>query len=444
MSVHADPADRLVPVPEVRRDLASDYLRVRRASTELTKTLEPEDCVVQTILEVSPSKWHLAHVTWFFEQFCLREYLAGYKVYNEHFAYLFNSYYQTVGRMHERPQRGLLSRPLLHDVLAYRDHVDTAMSALIDQRSGDPSFSELVTLGIHHEQQHQELMLTDIKHVFFTNPLGPAYAAATELPCGVASRHEFLPQAGGSFEVGSMDLAFSFDNETPRHMTLLMDHEIGNRLITNGEYRAFIEDGAYLEPDLWLSDGWTKIIDENWNRPLYWSEELTQEFTLSGWRSLNEASPVCHVSFYEADAFARWSNARLPTEQEWEVVAKRVPVRGNTLDTGMLHPATAAASDHVTGEPLQLWGDVWEWTASPYIPYPGFKPLDGSLGEYNGKFMVNQLVVRGGSCATWAEHLRASYRSFFRPHDRWQFLGFRLARDAEPSTPRQPSGSRNR
>ncbi|MGD2168510.1 MAG: ergothioneine biosynthesis protein EgtB, partial [Gammaproteobacteria bacterium] len=386
-----------------------------------------EDCQIQTIPEVSPAKWHVAHTTWFFERFCLLEHMPGYAVCNEKYLHLFNSYYYTVGTMHRRVERGLLNRPLLREVIQYRERVDAAMLDLIHARADDPEFAFLVTLGLQHEQQHQELMLTDIKHVFFTNPLNPVYRQSTGNTHTAALPHRFLDRPAGQFAIGHEGLSFCFDNETPRHDVLVGDHAIGNRLVTNAEFRAFIDDGAYAEPRLWMADAWSLLERTQWNRPMYWSEALDAEFTLGGWQSLDPATPVCHVSQYEADAFARWADARLPTEAEWELAAAATPIEGNTLDSGVLHPVPAAGSGAAT--PQQLHGDVWEWTASPYAPYPRFRPLAGSLGEYNGKFMSNQLVVRGGSCASWASHLRPTYRSFFYPHDRWQFLGFRLAKD---------------
>ncbi|MGD8341517.1 MAG: ergothioneine biosynthesis protein EgtB [Gammaproteobacteria bacterium] len=406
---------------------ASAYQRVRQASIELTADLDPEDCVIQTIPEVSPTKWHLAHTTWFFEQFCLLGCGDGYRPYSEEFLYLFNSYYHSVGKMHARPERGLLNRPLFREVLAYREHVDQAMFELIETASGNDELDFLMTLGLHHEQQHQELMLTDIKHVFFTNPLHPAYREARPLVPADSTGFEFVGRPGGRFAIGHESEGFCFDNETPRHDVLVEPHALGNRLVTNGEYRDFIEDGGYRDTRLWLSDGWSCIQQNERSRPLYWSESLDSEFTLSGFRAIDPAAPVCHVSLYEGDAYARWAGARLPTEAEWELAAAETAVVGNTLDQGRLHPVPVTSDSH--GPIHQLWGDVWEWMATPYTPYPGFEPLAGSLGEYNGKFMANQLVVRGGSCATWADHLRATYRSFFYPHDRWQFLGFRLARN---------------
>jgi ergothioneine biosynthesis protein EgtB len=414
--------------------LADEYLRVRQASAALAAPLEPEDCVVQTIPEVSPTKWHLAHVTWFFEKFCLLEFGTAYRLYDEQFHYLFNSYYHSAGRMHGRAERGLLSRPLLREVFTYREHVDDAMLALIAARPDHDALAFTVVLGLHHEQQHQELMLTDIKHVFYTNPLGPAYTEPRRSALAADVALEFTARPGGRFAIGATGEGFCFDNETPRHDVLVGEHALANRLVTNGEYRRFIDDGGYRESRLWLADGWTRVESGGWSRPLYWSADLETEFTLGGWQPIDPAAPVCHVSQYEADAFARWAGARLPLESEWELAAAGSEIRGNTLDLGHLHPQPAPASAdgaHIAsgGRLAQLWGDVWEWTSSAYTPYPRFVPLAGSLGEYNGKFMANQIVVRGGSCATWAAHLRATYRSFFYPHDRWQFLGIRLAKD---------------
>jgi ergothioneine biosynthesis protein EgtB len=409
-------------------DLAERFNAVRSASLILTAALDPEDCVIQTMPEVSPTKWHLAHVTWFFEQFCLLGPESNYEVYNEQFPRLFNSYYYSVGQMHPRAERGRLNRPLLRDVLAYRAFVDDAMLELIAARAGDPAFEFLVTLGLEHEQQHQELLLTDIKHVFFSNPLQPAYASPAPAGDRPVTPLEFLPRPAGRFAIGHGGDGFGFDNETPRHDVLVGPHELANRLVTNGEYHQFIADGGYRDSQLWLADGWSLIGQTAWDRPLYWSAELDREFTLRGWQALDPSAPVCHLSGYEADAFARWAGARLPTEAEWELAAGEGEVAGNTLDRGLMHPA--AAAQRSTDQLQQLWGDVWEWTASPYSAYPGFRPLAGSLGEYNGKFMANQVVVRGGSCVTWASQLRPSYRSFFYPQDRWQFLGLRLARDA--------------
>jgi ergothioneine biosynthesis protein EgtB len=405
----------------------SAYERVRGLSESLAAKLTLEDQVVQTMPDVSPTKWHLAHVTWFFEHFVLQPHLPGYRVFDDAWHYLFNSYYYTVGQMHARPARGLLSRPTVEEILRYRAHVDAAMQRLLPRAEGDPALGFLVTLGLNHEQQHQELLLTDIKHVLWTNPLGPAYdEALPPPPVATAPPLEFLERNAGEWTIGADGNGFCFDNETPRHSVRLPAHALANRLVTNAEFQAFRADGGYREPALWLADGWTQLQTEGWDRPLYWSEDATREFTLGGWRALQPDAPVCHVSFYEAEAFARWAGARLPQEAEWEAAAAASPLAGNLLESGWLHPA---AWRHSRPGPAQLFGDVWEWTASPYTPYPGFQPLAGSLGEYNGKFMCNQLSVRGGSCLTATDHVRASYRSFFYPHQRWQMLGFRLARD---------------
>jgi ergothioneine biosynthesis protein EgtB len=410
-------------------ELLERYRRVRALSQILIEPLEPEDCVVQSIPEVSPSKWHLAHVTWFFENFILCPRLGGYEVFDERYAYLFNSYYLTVGDMHSRPLRGLLSRPTLREVFAYRRHVDDAIVKLLGQKADDEDLAYLVTLGINHEQQHQELLLTDIKHVFFANPLGPAYRDLPTVEISTPSEMTYLSINGGQREVGTSGSAFCFDNETPRHAVLVNDHWLANRLVTNAEFREFVNAGAYQRPECWLSDGWSTVARERWGRPLYWSEDLSQEFTLGGWRPIDAHAPVSHVSYYEADAYARWCGARLPSEQEWELSVVGQTVAGNLLESQLLHPSALDNSAVPVGEATQVWGDVWEWTASPYMPYPEFKPLAGSLGEYNGKFMANQMVVRGGSCVTSADHLRSTYRSFFYPQDRWQFLGIRLAKD---------------
>ena len=410
------------------RDLAEllpdRYKRIRATTLRLCRDLQPEDTVVQSMPDVSPTKWHLAHITWFFEHFVLEPNLAGYKRFSEQFLYLFNSYYYSVGQMHSRPKRGLLSRPTFAEIVNYRAHVDAAVDDLLANREGDSELSELVTLGLNHEQQHQELLLTDIKHVLSCNPLMPAACTELEVPLrATPAEHRYINGVSGIQRVGASNDGFGFDNETPRHDALLHEHRIGSRLITNGEFREFIHDGAYQDSNLWLSDGWATLNERQWNRPLYWAEDLESEFTLAGRRDIDVGAPVCHVSFYEADAFARWSGARLPTEFEWELAARNEAVDGNLMDSNYWQPRTAV------GDEGQFFGDVWEWTSSAYAPYPGFVPLAGSLGEYNGKFMCNQMTVRGGSCATAADHIRASYRSFFYPDARWQFLGIRLARD---------------
>jgi len=402
--------------------LADDYRRVRAASLALCRTLEPEDMVVQSMPDVSPTKWHLAHVTWFFERMVLEAFSPSYRRYSDAFDFLYNSYYYSVGQMHARPRRGMLSRPTLAAVLEYREHVDAAMQALIGA-CDDQDMIERVILGLNHEQQHQELLLTDIKHVFSCNPTKPAVATDLKTPVSVApGEYDYIDGPSGIHRVGATGLGFAFDNETPRHDVLLHEHRIGSRLVTNAEFRDFVRDGGYADANLWLSDGWAVINERGWNRPLYWGDHLESEFTLGGERDIDNNAPVCHVSYYEADAFARWAGARLPTEFEWELAASAEQPEGNLMESRYWQPVPGVDS-------RQLFGDVWEWTASSYAPYPGFVPLAGSLGEYNGKFMCNQMTVRGGSCVTAADHIRASYRSFFYPDARWQFLGFRLAKD---------------
>lgn len=407
--------------------LIGRYRRVRQATLAWCDTLAPEDTVVQSMPDASPVKWHLAHTTWFFEQFLLAR-QAGYVPLHPQWRYLFNSYYQSVGPMHARAQRGLLSRPTLAEVVDYRARVDERMEGLLAGWDGDTELESLIELGLNHEQQHQELLLTDIKHLFSLNPLQPVFRErAIAAPVTEALPLRFLRGREGIAQIGHAGESFAFDNESPRHRVLLHAHSIANRAITNVEYRAFIEDGGYDNPMLWLSDGWDIVQREHWSRPLYWSEDLQGEFTLAGVQALDPHAPVCHVSFYEADAFARWAGARLPLESEWESAAADRPIEGNFADGGALHPLPAPAG---CDEPLQLFGDVWEWTSSPYVAYPGFKPAGGAIGEYNGKFMCGQWVLRGGSCATPRGHVRASYRNFFPPAARWQFSGIRLAQDA--------------
>jgi ergothioneine biosynthesis protein EgtB len=418
-SVEAAAQSEGSPIP-----LENRYQQIRSLTIAQCRYLESEDYVVQSMPDVSPTKWHLAHVTWFLEKFVLRPHMKSYRIFNEQFDYLFNSYYYSVGDMHSRPKRGLLSRPTVKEVLAYRAHVDEAMLELLLAESGGPEIEQLVMLGLNHEQQHQELLLTDIKYVFSCNPLKPAVNPSLAAPPAASpGDYGFVAGVTGIREIGASGDGFCFDNETPRHRVLLHEHSIGSRLVTNGEYLEFIRDGAYANSELWLSDGWAVINERGWNRPLYWNEDLESEFTLGGIRNIDLGAPVSHVSYYEADAFARWAGARLPTESEWEVAASESPAEGNLLESGFWHPLVAVDGSS------QFFGDVWEWTSSSYSPYPGFKPLAGSLGEYNGKFMCNQMTVRGGSCVTSTDHIRASYRSFFYPDARWQFLGIRLTRD---------------
>jgi ergothioneine biosynthesis protein EgtB len=412
----------------VAPSLAARYTHVRMTTLAICEPLENEDYVAQSMPDASPIKWHIAHTTWFFEQFILRPRLEGYKPFNANYEFLFNSYYQAVGPMHRRTERGLLTRPSVSEITNYRRHVDAEMQRLLAARPDDTELQALVTLGLNHEQQHQELMLTDLKHLFSLNPLLPAYRLSKGVTARNAAALEFVPFEGGIRSVGAQGAGFHFDNEGPRHRALLQSFEIANRLTTNGEYLDFIVDRGYQRAELWLSDGWNIVNQRGWQRPLYWTEANDSEFTLHGLAALDANAPVSHLSFYEADAYARWANARLPTEFEWEVAADGVPVRGNLLGGDRLHPIAA--------EPLnqrlrQMFGDVWEWTSSAYSPYPGYHPVTGALGEYNGKFMCNQLVLRGGSCVTPDDHIRASYRNFFYPDARWQFMGVRLARNAQ-------------
>ncbi|MBT8062150.1 MAG: ergothioneine biosynthesis protein EgtB [Gammaproteobacteria bacterium] len=420
MGTQAEPKNRQRPDPESAGDR---YRSVRRFTIELCDGLEAEDFVVQSMPDASPAKWHLAHTTWFFEKFLLQPQLQGYRVFNPRFDYLFNSYYYTAGDMHPRPKRGMLTRPLLSEVFEYRDYVDEHVARLLEGNDCQ-QVAGVAVLGINHEQQHQELLLTDIKHAFSRNPLEPALSDASGGTSDrVLTTLGFREGRSGIQQVGAVGDAFCFDNERPRHGALLHPHALSTRLVSNSEYLDFIREGGYRDSALWLSDGWALIQQNDWDRPLYWSESLDSEFTLAGRRELDPAAPVVHVSYYEADAFARWAGARLPTEFEWEASARHEAVNGNFVNSGHWHPKPAEQGNR------QYFGDTWEWTSSAYAAYPGFKPLEGSLGEYNGKFMCNQLTVRGGSCVSSRDHLRASYRSFFYPGARWQFLGIRLARD---------------
>ncbi|HEX5960518.1 MAG TPA: ergothioneine biosynthesis protein EgtB [Rhodanobacteraceae bacterium] len=410
-------------------DTTLAYQRVREATLSLCAGLAPEDTVAQSMPDASPAKWHLAHTTWFFEQFLLGEFVPGYRCFRDGWAYLFNSYYQAVGPMHARPRRGLLTRPTLDEVIAYRAHVDAAMHRLLQQRDAPPEVAVRVELGLNHEQQHQELLLTDILHLFSLNPLQPAFRGTPPAPAGGLVPLRFIEGRQGIVEIGHAGEGFAYDNETPRHRELLHPHAVANRCVTNADFREFIDDGGYRNPALWLSEGWDTVRREGWLHPLYWDDALETTFTLGGRRMIEASAPVCHVGFFEADAFARWAGARLPTEFEWEAVAQDLPVAGNFADSGCLLAVPARANGDADTM-LQMFGDVWEWTSSPYVGYPGYRPAGGAIGEYNGKFMSGQWVLRGGSCATPAGHVRASYRNFFHPAARWQFSGLRLARDA--------------
>lgn len=404
--------------------LTDRYRAVRDLSVELCRSLSSEDMTVQSMPDASPAKWHLAHTSWFFEQFLLQPHLKGYRPFHPQFDFLFNSYYYSVGSMHPRPQRGLITRPGTAQIMDYRAHVDQHMQELLVARTPGVELAFLTTLGLNHEQQHQELLLMDIKHLFSCNPLKPAWRDLPATADATPTPLKFISRPEGMYQIGHAGKDFAFDNETPRHRVFIQSHSLANRLTSNAEYLEFIRSGGYTTSSLWLSDGWATLQREGWNRPLYWHKDLEHEFTLGGERELNPHAPVCHLSFYEADAYARWTGARLPTEAEWESFAADQPLTGNFLDSGVFQPLPAEAGAS------QLFGDVWEWTASSYAPYPGFKPLAGSLGEYNGKFMSSQMVLRGGCCVTPPAHMRASYRNFFYPQQRWQFAGLRLAREA--------------
>jgi ergothioneine biosynthesis protein EgtB len=413
--------------------LAARLFETRRLSAELAAPLSDEDMVVQAMDDASPTKWHLAHVTWFFETFILTEYLAGYRLFDEDFPYCFNSYYESAGPRHPRPFRGLLTRPSNAKVMAYRSHVDEALERLIDAGGpGQAEVNRLIKIGINHEQQHQELLLTDILALFAANPLRPAYREPVAEPAGRQPEPvRWISFPGGIRSIGHDGDGFAWDNESPRHSVLLQPFKLADRLVTNAEWREFVDDGGYANPLLWLSDGWATVKREEWQAPLYWENRDGEwlQMSLEGLRPLEPAAPVCNVSYYEADAFARWAGKRLPTEFEWEFAAAGLPVTGNTLAMRTFRPLPPRPE---SGErPRQMFGDVWEWTQSAYLPYPGYRAPEGGLGEYNGKFMVSQHVLRGASCATPGGHARATYRNFFYPFQRWQFMGLRLAQEAD-------------
>ena len=402
------------------------FLSLRVLTEQLAAPLSVEDQTVQSMADASPTKWHLAHTTWFFETFVLRPHARGYRVFDPAYEYLFNSYYEAVGPRHPRPQRGMITRPGVEEILAYRRHVSGAMAELIDGSPSDEA-RQLIELGLHHEQQHQELLLMDAKHLLSLNPLHPAYASTVAVPrSGAVPPLAWIDFEGGLVEIGHAGEGFAFDNEGPRHRIWLDPFALATRLVTCGEYAAFIDDGGYKRAEFWLSAGWESVTQRGWQAPLYWErhDSTWQVFTLSGLRPLNEAEPVCHVSAYEAAAFAKWTGKRLPREAEWELASADVGLAGNLLDLDLLHPVPAVGSGLV-----QMIGDVWEWTASPYVAYPGFREPAGAIGEYNGKFMANQMVLRGGCAVTPADHIRTTYRNFFPPDARWMFGGMRLAED---------------
>lgn len=425
------------PRSEVPEGLSDRFTASRQLTEEIAAPLSPEDQCIQSMPDVSPTKWHRAHVTWFFETFVLSKQPHGFQNPDPLMGYLFNSYYESLGTRHPRAARGMLSRPSAKEVGDYRTRVDSLMGDLLAGEFS-PEVGALTELGIQHEQQHQELMLMDIKHVLSQNPAFPAYLSAppvTEVTAGESGGPRWVSFPGGKVEVGAADDGFAFDNETPAHEVLLKPYELSDRLVTCGDWLEFMADGGYQNPLLWLSDGWSAVQNSNWRTPLYWAgeEDNWEVFTLFGLRKVALAEPVCHVSYYEADAFARWSGVRLPTEFEWSAAAVSAAAEAeNLLDLSVLQPRPISVLPACDSSPFrlhQVLGDVWEWTSSAYAAYPGFEPAPGAVGEYNGKFMVNQMVLKGGCCVTPADHVRISYRNFFPPSARWAFSGLRLARD---------------
>ncbi|MGE4650526.1 MAG: ergothioneine biosynthesis protein EgtB [Myxococcota bacterium] len=411
--------------------LADHYARVRAASEALIAPLEAEDCALQSMPDASPAKWHLAHTSWYFETFALERGVPGYRPLDPRYRKLFNSYYQGVGPQYTRAQRGMLTRPTLPEVFAYRRHVDRHLRELLDKEADlEPELRAILELGLHHEQQHQELMLTDIKHLFSLNPCAPIYRERAESPGQEVEALAWHAIAEGECEIGWAGPGFAFDNEGPRHRVFIESFLLASRPVSNGEYRLFVEAGGYTEPAHWMADGFAAVQEQGWRAPLYWEGDTGDWRTrsLAGLQSLADDEPVCHLSWYEADAYARWAGARLPREAEWEHVANTQPMTGNFVESGRFHPAPIVRGE---GALTALFGDVWEWTGSSYAPYPRYQPPAGAVGEYNGKFMSNQFTLRGGSCATPRSHIRASYRNFFYPDARWQFSGVRLARDPD-------------
>ena len=409
---------------------SQDFQAIRDETEALAAPLSPEDQQIQSMADVSPTKWHRAHITWFFETFLLLPHLPGYVAYDPMYQFLYNSYYVSAGERHARDKRGLISRPTSEEITAYRQHVDEAMNRLIEEVvPGDPALHDLLILGLHHEQQHQELLLMDIKHVLSTNPIRPKYHERKIDEAGSVPELEWHDFDGGLIEIGHSGEGFTFDNEGPRHRRFIEPFSLADRPVTNGEWLQFMAAGGYHEALNWLSAGWGAVTENSWEAPLYWEPTENGWFmhTLHGFVPVPHDEPVCHISYFEADAYARWADARLPTEAEWEHAAGDLPVEGNFVDSGKLHPS---ADNSSTPGLRQLFGDVWEWTSSSYDAYPGFRPAEGAVGEYNGKFMVNQYVLRGGCCATPLGHTRRTYRNFFPTHSRWMFSGLRIARDA--------------
>jgi len=413
--------------------LLARFHQIRNFTDMLCSGLEPEDCVVQSMPDVSPTKWHLAHTTWFFETFILKKFLRRYRPEIPEYAYLFNSYYNAAGDMHRRDLRGLISRPTVRETHRYRasidSHIDDLLSGADEKLLAE--IEPILVLGIHHEQQHQELLVTDIKHVFAQNPLYPVFRRRGQPPGALKTAPmQFLDFEEIIVEIGHDGGGFAYDNEGPRHQAFVSAFSLASRPVTNGEYIEFIEDNGYARPEFWLSLGWMTVNEQRWQAPLYWTKRdgAWWHFTLSGFRSVDESEPVTHISYFEADAYANWAGARLPTEFEWERAALDSPIEGSFVEDEIFHPRAMRISKNA-GQLHQMFGDVWEWTRSAYSPYPGYRAAPGALGEYNGKFMCNQYVLRGGSCATSRTHIRRTYRNFFQPEKRWQFTGIRLARD---------------
>ncbi|MFP8488694.1 ergothioneine biosynthesis protein EgtB [Gracilimonas sp. Q87] len=412
-----------------REELMSKFKKVRAFTETITEPLEIEDYVVQVTENASPAKWHLAHTTWFFETFLLEKELEDYDPIHPQYSYLFNSYYLQTGVPHCRARRGNISRPTVKQVFEYRNSINDHVEKLINNASDEQykKWGPIIEIGIHHEQQHQELLMTDLKYMFSQNPLNVAYKTVERPKVESVPKLSWSSFSEGVYQVGHKGEKFGYDNEFPRHKTYIHDFELANRLVTNAEFVEFLESGAYQEPKWWLDEGYSTVRDEGWEAPLYWQNKDGEwwYFTLSGMQKVDMNEPVTHVSYFEADAYARWKGYRLPTEQEWEIAAEKMPIEGNFADAGNLHPVALQSAE--TGL-QQMFGDVWQWTQSSYAPYPGYKPLPGALGEYNGKFMCNQYVLRGGSCATSRSHFRKTYRNFFHANERWQFTGIRLAK----------------